>query len=190
MGEIIIGHKDRQIWSPSHVLQDPLFDHSTKHQLQKSVKNHHHYHNHNHGNGGFRLPGAPPLRETFSKNYNSRQKQQSNWQRSKGEDRMQAFFLVSPGRTTSGTGVFLPATASHTPTKKKSACSPVLLPTRVVQALNLNIHNNGIHISPPHPDIRENNLKKKSEMLVMPMKIEGETPIDSPEKLLPDEWIY
>ncbi|XP_010422530.1 PREDICTED: uncharacterized protein LOC104707799 isoform X2 [Camelina sativa] len=190
MGDII-GHKDRQIWSPSHVLQDPLFDHSNKHQ--KSVKNHHHYHNHNHnhGNGGFRLHGAPPLRETFSKNYNSRQKQQSNWQRSKGEeDRMQAFFLVSPGRTTSGTGIFLPATASHPPTKKKSACSPVLLPTRVVQALNLNIHNNGIHISPPHPDNRENNPKKKSEMLVMPMKIEGETPIDSPEKLLPDEWIY
>jgi len=60
---------------------------------------------------------------------------------------MQAFFLVTPGRTTSGTGVFLPATASHPPTKK-TACSPVLLPTRVVQALNLNIHNNGIHISP------------------------------------------
>ena len=29
-----------------------------------------------------------------------------------------------------------------------AAYSPVLLPTRVVQALNLNVHNNGIHISP------------------------------------------
>ncbi|EOA22669.1 hypothetical protein CARUB_v10003372mg [Capsella rubella] len=180
MGEII-GHKNRQIWSPS---QDPLFDHSNKHQLHKSVKNHHHHHNH--VTGGFRRTGAPPLRETFPLNYNTRQKQQSNWQRSKGEERMQAFFLVSPGRSTSGTGVFLPATASHPPTKK-SACSPVLLPTRVVQALNLNIHHNGIHISPPHP---EKNSKKKSELLVMPMKTEVESPIDSPEKLLPDEWIY
>ncbi|OAO97062.1 hypothetical protein AXX17_AT4G03540 [Arabidopsis thaliana] len=111
MGDII-GHKDRQIWSPSHhVLQDPLFDHSNKHQ--KYVKNHHH-----HGIGEFRRPGAPPLRQTFPLNYNTRQKHQSNWQRSKGEDRMQAFFLVTPGRTTSGTGVFLPATASHPPTKK------------------------------------------------------------------------
>ncbi|CAA0393340.1 unnamed protein product [Arabidopsis thaliana] len=184
MGDII-GHKDRQIWSPSHhVLQDPLFDHSNKHQLQKYVKNHHH-----HGNGEFRRPGAPPLRQTFPLNYNTRQKHQSNWQRSKGEDRMQAFFLVTPGRTTSGTGVFLPATASHLPTKK-TACSPVLLPTRVVQALNLNIHNNGIHIS-PRPEIRENDSKKKSEMLATtPMKIEAENPIDSPEKLLPEEWIY
>ncbi|KAL1225096.1 hypothetical protein V5N11_033512 [Cardamine amara subsp. amara] len=186
MGDII-GHKDRQIWSPSHVLQDPLFDHSNKHQLQKSVKNHHHHrHHHHHGSDGFRRAGAPHLRETFHLNSNTRQKQQ--WQRNKGEDRMQAFFLVSPGRTTSGTGVFLPATASHPPTKK-SACSPVLLPTRVVQALNLNVHNNGIHIS-PRQETRENDLKKKSEMLVTPMKIEEETPIDSPEKLLPEEWIY
>ncbi|ESQ37961.1 hypothetical protein EUTSA_v10029004mg [Eutrema salsugineum] len=182
MGDII-GHKDRQIWLPSHVLQDPLFDHSNKHQLQKFVKNDHH-----HGNNGFRRPGAPPLRETFPLNYNTRQKQQNNWQRSKGEDRMQAFFLVSPGRTTSGTGVFLPATASQ-PQTKKPACSPVLLPARVVQALNLNVHNNGIHIC-PRSEIRENDSKKKSKMVETPMNIEVETPIDSPEKLLPEEWTY
>ncbi|CAH2071884.1 unnamed protein product [Thlaspi arvense] len=184
MGDII-GHKDRQIWLPS---QDPLFDHSNKQQLQKSVKNHHHHHHH-HGSGGFRRPGAPPLRETFPLDHNTRQKQQNNWQRSKGEEPMQAFFLVSPSRTTSGTGVFLPATASHPPTKKP-ACSPVLLPARVVQALNLNVHNNGIHIS-PRSEIRENDSKKKSEIVVeTPMKTEAETPIDSPEKLLPEEWIY
>ncbi|CAA7047112.1 unnamed protein product [Microthlaspi erraticum] len=186
MGDII-GHKDRQTWSPSHVLQDPLFDHSNKHQLQKSIKNHRHHHQP--GSGGFRHPGAPPLRENFALNYNTRQNHQNNWQRNKGEDRMQAFFLVSPGRTTAGTGVFLPATASHPPTKKP-ACSPVLLPARVVQALNLNVHNNGIHIS-PRSEIRENDSKmKKSEMVETPLNIEVETPIDSPEKLLPEEWIY
>ncbi|CAN7042347.1 hypothetical protein BRARA_B02630 [Brassica rapa] len=181
MGDII-GHKDRQIWLSSHVLQDPLFDHSKKHQLHKSLKNHNYHH---HGSGGFRRPGAPPLRENFSMKYNTRQ---NNWQRSKGEDQMQAFFLVSPGRTTPGTGVFLPATASHPPTNKP-AYSPVLLPTRVVQALNLNVHNNGIHIS-PRSEIRETDSKLKSEMGQTPMDVEVKTPIDLPEKLLPDEWIY
>ncbi|KAG2312108.1 hypothetical protein Bca4012_026639 [Brassica carinata] len=185
MGDII-GHKDRQIWLPSHVLQDPLFDHSRKHQLQKPLKNNNYNH---HGSGGFRGPGAPSLRENFPLKYNTRQKQQNNWPRSKGEDRMQAFFLVSPGRTTSGTGVFLPATASHQPTNKP-ACSPVLLPARVVQALNLNVHDNGIHIS-PRSEIRQTDSKLKSEMVqITPMDAEVKTPIDSPEKLLPDEWIY
>ncbi|CAH8301204.1 unnamed protein product [Eruca vesicaria subsp. sativa] len=184
MGDII-GHKDRQIWSPSHVLQDPLFDHSNKHQLHKSLKNNNYHH---HGSGRFHRPGAPPHKETFPLKYNTRQKQQNNWQRSKGEDRMQAFFLVSPGRTTSGTGVFLPATASHPPTNKP-ACSPVLLPARVVQALNLNVHNNGIHIS-PRSEIRETDYKLKSEMVQTSVDIEVKTPNDSPEKLLPEEWIY
>jgi hypothetical protein len=40
-------------------------------------------------------------------------------------------------------------------------------------------------------EIRENDSKKKSEMLATtPIKIEAENPIDSPEKLLPEEWIY
>lgn len=108
-----------------------------------------------------------------------------------------------------------------------TACSPVLLPARVVQALNLNVHNNGIHISPRsglffrplfsflfffrplfkcitlnkvnnfkyiifvlNVEIRENDSKKKSKMVATPMNMEVETPIDSPEKLLPEEWIY
>lgn len=52
------------------------------------------------------------------KNYNTLQTQQNNWQITKREDQMQAFFLVPPGRKASGTGVFLPATACHLPTKK------------------------------------------------------------------------
>ncbi|CAH8306364.1 unnamed protein product, partial [Eruca vesicaria subsp. sativa] len=81
-----------------------------KHQMQKLVKNHNHL-----GIGGLRRPGAPPLRDL---NYNTWQKQQTNWQMNKGEDRMQALFFVSPGRASSGTGVFFPATASLPPTKK------------------------------------------------------------------------
>lgn len=36
----------------------------------------------------------------------------------------------------------------------------------------------------------ENDSKKKSEMVETPVNTEGETLIDSPEKLLPEEWIY
>ncbi|KAI8574540.1 hypothetical protein RHMOL_Rhmol01G0362900 [Rhododendron molle] len=62
---------------------------------------------------------------------------------------MQAIFLDSGSRSC-GTGVFLPRrsdTGFH-PTKKP-ACSPVLLPSRVVQALNLNVHELGLQIKPP-----------------------------------------
>jgi hypothetical protein len=59
---------------------------------------------------------------------------------------MQAIFLDSNGlgRESGGTGVFLPRRIGNgnsvdSKKKKKSACSTVLLPYRVVQALNLNI---------------------------------------------------
>ncbi|KAL0712137.1 hypothetical protein Bca4012_019115 [Brassica carinata] len=184
MGDII-GHNDRDIWLPSHVLQDPLFDHSNKNQvyLHNSFINHNH-----HGSGGFRQPGAPPSDIYLMKNYNTLRTQQNNWQMSKREDQMQAFFLVPPGRKASGTGVFLPATACHLPTKKP-ACSTVLLPMRVVQALNVNVHNNRIHVS-PRSEMPENDSKKKSKMVETPVNTEVETLIDSPEKLLPEEWIY
>ncbi|KAE8727617.1 SecY protein transport family protein [Hibiscus syriacus] len=62
---------------------------------------------------------------------------------------MQAFFLHSGDKST-GTGVFLPQTqynnTSHS--SRRPPCSPVLLPSRVVQALNLNVHQLGLHISP------------------------------------------
>ncbi|PKA51986.1 hypothetical protein AXF42_Ash008215 [Apostasia shenzhenica] len=61
---------------------------------------------------------------------------------------MRAVFLNSPGtrRKSAGTGVFLPRRACSTnePTKKP-ACSTVLVPARVVQALNLNLDDIGVH---------------------------------------------
>lgn len=39
-------------------------------------------------------------------------------------------------------------------------------------------------------EMAENDSKKKSEMVETPVNTEGETLIDSPEKLLPEEWIY
>ncbi|CAL9108737.1 unnamed protein product [Musa acuminata var. zebrina] len=55
---------------------------------------------------------------------------------------MRAVFLRSSGarKESIGTGVFLPRTAgSKTEPQKKSACSTVFIPARVVQALNLNL---------------------------------------------------
>ncbi|XP_059296655.1 uncharacterized protein LOC132049751 isoform X2 [Lycium ferocissimum] len=56
---------------------------------------------------------------------------------------MRAIFLGNPGpkRECAGTGVFLPRRigTTQTETRKKPGCSTVLLPDRVVQALNLNL---------------------------------------------------
>ncbi|XP_042408809.1 uncharacterized protein LOC121998119 [Zingiber officinale] len=58
---------------------------------------------------------------------------------------MTAFFLCNSGgarKESTGTGVFLPRTAGSKPQpQKKSACSTVLIPAKVVQALNLANHH-------------------------------------------------
>ncbi|KAF0923973.1 hypothetical protein E2562_007792 [Oryza meyeriana var. granulata] len=59
---------------------------------------------------------------------------------------MRAVFLTPPGakRERNGTGVFLPRPAgAPAEPKKKTGCSTVLVPARVVQALNLNLDDLG-----------------------------------------------
>lgn len=61
-----------------------------------------------------------------------------------GGSGMRAVFLGSngPGRESGGTGVFLPRRMDNGYTAKaKPACSTVLLPARIVQALNLNVED-------------------------------------------------
>nr|GMC75821.1 uncharacterized protein LOC109191910 isoform X2 [Ipomoea batatas] len=67
---------------------------------------------------------------------------------------MRAVFLGNPGggakRECSGTGVFIPRrTGNPSESRKKPVCSTVLLPDRVVQALNLNVADS--HSHPHHP---------------------------------------
>ncbi|KAF9679979.1 hypothetical protein SADUNF_Sadunf06G0072300 [Salix dunnii] len=84
---------------------------------------------------GLSASAWPPLR-------NSTQ-QQSNSQGSSG---MRAVFLGNPGikRECAGTGVFLPRQlGARTDSRKKPGCSTVLLPAKVVQALNLNLEGMG-----------------------------------------------
>ncbi|XP_008801364.1 uncharacterized protein LOC103715497 isoform X2 [Phoenix dactylifera] len=68
------------------------------------------------------------------------QKQQQQQQQQPGSG-MRAVFLTGSGarRESAGTGVFLPRrVGTPTVSRKKPGCSTVLLPDRVVQALNLN----------------------------------------------------
>ncbi|RZC66267.1 hypothetical protein C5167_009946 [Papaver somniferum] len=61
---------------------------------------------------------------------------------------MRAVFLDS-GEKKCGTGFFLPRRAGQNfQPNKKPACSPVLLPAKVVQALNLNVHELGSQFAP------------------------------------------
>ncbi|XP_041022430.1 uncharacterized protein LOC121263545 isoform X2 [Juglans microcarpa x Juglans regia] len=114
---------------------------------------------------------------------------------------MQAFFLESAGRRSCGTGVFLPQrTGTNVPqSSKKPACSPVLLPNRVVQALNLNVHALGLHMSAPRQDNKCNhkagrdcisNKKKNGKELPAQCYVISQNRNSSPEIFLPKEWTY
>ncbi|XP_011019198.1 PREDICTED: uncharacterized protein LOC105121999 isoform X3 [Populus euphratica] len=84
---------------------------------------------------GLSASAWPPLR-------NSAQQQQQQYSNSQGGSGMRAVFLGNPGgkKECAGTGVFLPRQiGARTESRKK----PVLLPAKVVQALNLNLEGMG-----------------------------------------------
>ncbi|OVA17745.1 hypothetical protein BVC80_1835g123 [Macleaya cordata] len=118
---------------------------------------------------------------------------------------MRAVFLGGSGtrRESSGTGVFLPRRIGNTSdSRKKPACSTVLLPARVVQALNLNFEdmggaqqrfNGGYSLDhgkylPPfdYAMISRNNvlLSQQKQRNLRPQ------PVLNPEIRLPQEWTY
>lgn len=116
---------------------------------------------------------------------------------------MQAVFLDS-GRRSEGTGVFLPQTpsANAQSNRKKPACAPVLLPSRVVQALNLNVQALGLQI-PRRPDTKEKpnnvecNLVKNRDdkdatqrCVVLQSQSSSSSSSASSDLLLPKEWTY
>ncbi|KAK7393541.1 hypothetical protein VNO78_22099 [Psophocarpus tetragonolobus] len=128
----------------------------------------------------------------------------SSYQRPKlanGGPGMRAIFLGS-GHRSCGTGVFLPQRAgTNFQPSKRPACAPVLLPARVVQALNLNVHALGVQISPPqvqryNPRCREaynnNSIEKKSDQkdVSKQCRFISQNQCSSPEIFLPKEWTY
>ncbi|KAF3436307.1 hypothetical protein FNV43_RR23399 [Rhamnella rubrinervis] len=96
--------------------------------------------------------------------------------------------------------VFLPQSAgTNFPQTKRTGCAPVLLPNRVVRALNLNVHELGLQLS-PRKDPRINRKGGDSISLVKNRKgkdvpssqcyVVCQNPSSSPELFLPKEWTY
>ncbi|XP_057800846.1 uncharacterized protein LOC131016223 isoform X2 [Salvia miltiorrhiza] len=113
-----------------------------------------------------------------------RAKNHSNW--AKSGPGMQAVFL-GPKRKSCGTGVFIPRRhATDLQFTNKPAFSPVLLPSRVIQALNLNVHELGQEIK-PHSEQTKNVAEKIDEDLE---KQKEDYVSLSPEIFLPKEWTY
>lgn len=106
---------------------------------------------------------------------------------------MRALFLTPPGakRECAGTGVFIPRQAgAPAEPKKKPACSPVLLPARVVQALNLNVEDlGGRPIYPGGFVLDHDALVSRSNALLASRssQLHGAS---SREVNLPQEWTY
>ncbi|XWS76417.1 hypothetical protein CRYUN_Cryun01aG0174400 [Craigia yunnanensis] len=117
--DIEVGFEEVMSWLPSHVLDESILESKKK---KDAVK--YHYHRH-----CSKLPTEP-------------------FPPASGGPGMQAFFIDS-GQQSCGTGVFLPRIAgTNFQSSRRPACSPVLLPSRVVQALKLNVHELGLQISP------------------------------------------
>ncbi|KAF5188595.1 hypothetical protein FRX31_021814 [Thalictrum thalictroides] len=199
----VVGFEEGRAWLPTHVL-DEAFEPITKQQknlwpqqerqryhggkdpsIRADIvsRNQHH-----------KSSSKPPPRPRFQRG------------RASGGPGMQAIF-IEPSHKPCGTGFFLPRKLGNNnfQMSKKPACSPVLLPSRVIQALNLNVHALGTQITTPrrHPEnhlrpskIRESTNNKsgkdRSESIVTTHTCVASVSIrsSSPEIFLPKEWTY
>uniref|UniRef100_A0A0D9V7T8 Uncharacterized protein n=1 Tax=Leersia perrieri TaxID=77586 RepID=A0A0D9V7T8_9ORYZ len=111
---------------------------------------------------------------------------------------MRAVFLTPPGgkpeRT--GTGVFIPRQAgAPAEPKKKPGCSTVLLPARVVQALNLNVDDLGARPCFPGGFVLDHDalVSRSNAMLGSQKRVQHHlqpTLAAAREVNLPQEWTY
>ncbi|KAI5680292.1 hypothetical protein M9H77_01519 [Catharanthus roseus] len=108
---------------------------------------------------------------------------------------MRAVFLHSggAGQRSCGTGVFLPRRAGTSSNYSQSSNKlPVLLPARVVQALNLNVHQTGLHIKPQR-DAPNSKQYKNVDCNLHKNRKKSHVPAASyysQEIFLPKEWTY
>ncbi|CAL4946575.1 unnamed protein product [Urochloa decumbens] len=106
---------------------------------------------------------------------------------------MRAVFLAPPGakRECAGTGVFIPRQAGAPTEPKKPACSTVLLPARVVQALNLNVEDLGARpIYPGGFALDHDALVSRSNALLASRSSNLPASAAARELNLPQEWTY
>ncbi|MCO5578813.1 hypothetical protein L7F22_032660 [Adiantum nelumboides] len=126
-----------------------------------------------------------------------------------GGGAMRAVFLGAPtSRECGGTGVFLPrrlGSTHHQDSKRKPACSTVLLPSHIVQALNLNVedtlpfshHHRRDLTSPNHCNLRHYQagsyrleIKEELPACFFPMSHSTTLQEVAPNISLPSEWTY
>ncbi|WCJ29195.1 hypothetical protein M5689_010843 [Euphorbia peplus] len=171
---------------PSHFLDEATLWDTNKKYHKKHQHLHHHHQHHS------RLPLHPHQLQRTSKS----SPRPHGFNRASGGSGMQAIFLDS-GQKTCGTGVFLPRRAgSSLQSTKKPACSPVLLPARVVHALNLNVHEIGLQIS-RRQDAKNNSkvedcnsLKNKNKDASAQCCVVAQNENSSSDIFLPKEWTY
>lgn len=103
---------------------------------------------------------------------------------------MRAIFLGGSGsrNVISGTGVFLPRSSTDATDqgRKKPGCSTVLVPTRVLQALEQHFNNmESLSPSSSLPKTHRNHQAKKDKS-----QTQESVSVDHQEPKLPQEWIY
>ncbi|XP_022151566.1 uncharacterized protein LOC111019479 [Momordica charantia] len=120
---------------------------------------------------------------------------------------MRAVFLGVPGgkRECAGTGVFLPRqVGAVSESRKKPACSTVLVPARVMQALNLNLDDMYVQRIQPQPPLQSRSppvfnagkndvcVRVRSECLGSQQKgnLRAAVPVVNHDIRLPQEWTY
>ncbi|KAF9606423.1 hypothetical protein IFM89_025112 [Coptis chinensis] len=189
---VAVGFEEGRVWLPTHVL-DEAFESKENRWPQQEQRRYHRtmdpsvdkIHRNNH-----------PFNKSNPK-FHSRTKLQSS--RGPGGTGMQAIFLDSSQKPC-GTGFFLPQMiGNNSQMSKKPICSPVLLPARVIHALNLDVHTLASQISPrKNPD---SNLKRRirgSKLGIeeLESKVTTQSCVasavrrTSPEIYLPKEWSY
>ncbi|XVF21784.1 hypothetical protein REPUB_Repub12eG0120000 [Reevesia pubescens] len=193
----VIGFEEAMSWLPSHVLHDDAIW-ETKQKKDDVIKYHY---LHRHHRSKLPLEPFPSNPKAISRRH---QKPRYLGNRASGGPGMQAFFLDS-GQKSSGTGVFLPQRAgTNFQSSRRPGCSPVLLPSRVVQALNLNVHELGLQMSPRPADPKSNtttttrvgdhlnsfNNKNGKDHVSTKRCVISQNENSSPEIFLPKEWTY
>ncbi|KAJ8748379.1 hypothetical protein K2173_003016 [Erythroxylum novogranatense] len=180
------GFEEGISWLPSHILDEAIWDGKECVKYPPQLQQH---------RGLPRLPLPLPSKGIQRRN-GTRRFYGSNW--AYGEQGMQVIFLEAGHKKSCGTGVFLPQRAgTNYQYNKKPACSPVLLPARVVQALKLNVQELRMEISRGR-DCR--NSSRGRQYNSCNSRITKDFPKQcwglphnensSPELFLPKEWTY
>ncbi|XP_077218925.1 uncharacterized protein LOC143853090 [Tasmannia lanceolata] len=189
--DMVLGFEDGRLWLPAHIIGEAcdskVYSRPQRHRL---------------------LPDSllenplPPYHQPFSKpRWKPHHKPRFQANRMSGGPGMQAIFLDS-GQRSCGTGVFLPRNGGNdSQTSKKPGCSPVLLPSRIVQALNLNVHALGSPLMPQREprDEHKSKIRDFIQNKTGDEEQDSDSPLccvfsksrsSSPEIFLPKEWSY